>query len=131
MAFFEVHGGDFKVGGVHQISGNELDMELLKKKEDLCRELGNKNNLQISYGNQAVILQDWGKLDEAMALHKKEEDLCRELGNKDSLQRSYCNQAVILQAWGKLDEAMALFKKQEDLCLELGLRGNLGYCYWY
>ena len=32
MAFFEVHGGDFKVGGVHQISGNELDMELLKKK---------------------------------------------------------------------------------------------------
>ena len=32
MAFgaFEVHGGDFKVGGVHQVLGNELSMERLK-----------------------------------------------------------------------------------------------------
>jgi hypothetical protein len=53
--------------------------------------LYNKDGLQISYGNQALILQDWGRLEEAMALHKKRETLCLELGNKDGLQRSYNN----------------------------------------
>ena len=54
--------------------------------EALCLELGNKDGLQRSYGNQAVILQAWGRLEEAMALQKKQEALCRELGNKDGLQ---------------------------------------------
>jgi hypothetical protein len=31
-----------------------------KKKEVLCLELGKKDGLQCSYGNQAVILQDCG-----------------------------------------------------------------------
>jgi hypothetical protein len=37
----------------------EEAFELHKKKEALCLELGNKDGLQGSYGNQAVILQDW------------------------------------------------------------------------
>ena len=86
--------------------------------------------MQISYGNQAAILQDWGRLAEAMALHKKQETLCLELGNKDGLQRSYGNEAVILEAWGRLEEAFVLHKKQEALCLELGSRRGLAYCYW-
>jgi Transposase len=57
----------------------------------------------ISYGNQAVILQAWGRLEEALALLKKEEALCLELGNKDGLQASYGNQALILRAWGQLE----------------------------
>jgi hypothetical protein len=44
-----------------------------------------------------VILQAWGRLEEALALHKKQEALCLELGNKDGLQASYGNQALNLQ----------------------------------
>jgi hypothetical protein len=68
--------------------------------EALCLDLGNKDGLQWSYGNQAVILQAWGRLEEAMALHKKQEALCRELGNKDGLQASYGNQPLIVKALG-------------------------------
>ena len=62
--------------------------------------MGNKDGLQRSYGNQALILKAWGRLDEALALHKKQEAICLELGNKDSLQISYGNQALILKAGG-------------------------------
>jgi tetratricopeptide (TPR) repeat protein len=86
--------------------------------------------LSKSYGNQGLILKDWGRLEEALALHKKEEALCLELGNKDGLQRSYGNQGLILKAWGRLEEALALHKKEEALCLELGNRSSLAYCYW-
>jgi len=105
-------------------------MALHKKQEALCLELGNKDGLQTSYGNQAGILQDWGRLEEAFELHKKKEALCLELGNKDSLQTSYGNQALILKAWGRLEEAFELHKKKEALCLELGNRRGLAYCYW-
>jgi hypothetical protein len=61
-------------------------MALLKKQEALCLELGNKDGLQASYGNQAGILKAWGRLEEALALLKKQEALCLELGNKDELK---------------------------------------------
>jgi tetratricopeptide (TPR) repeat protein len=98
--------------------------------EALCLELGNKDGLQASYGNQAVILQASGRLEEAMALQKKQEALCRELGNKDGLQASYGNQALIVKAWGWLEEALELHKKKEALCIEVGNRSSLAYCYW-
>ena len=107
----------------------EEAMELHKKKEALCLELGDKDGLQASYGNQALILKDWGRLEEAMALHRKKEALCIELGNKNSLQISYGNQAAILKAWGRPEEAMALLKKQEALCLELGNKDGLQRSY--
>jgi len=92
-------------------------------------DIESKNSLLVSYGRQAVILRDWGRLDEAMALHKKEETLCVELGDKDGLQVSYGNQALILETWGRRDEAMALHKKKEALCLELGNKDSLHACY--
>jgi len=91
--------------------------------------LGNQDGLQAIYGNQALILKDWGRLDEAMALHRKKEEICRALGNQDSLQRSYGNQALILKAWGRLDEAMALLKKQEEICRALGNQDGLQRSY--
>jgi hypothetical protein len=97
--------------------------------EALCLELGNKDGLQASYGNQAVILQASGRLEEAVALQKKQEALCRELGNKDGLQASYGNQALIVKAWGWLEEALELHKKKEALCIEVGNRSSLAYCY--
>ena len=38
-------------------------MALLKKQEALCLELGNKDSLQGTYGNQALILQSLGRLE--------------------------------------------------------------------
>ncbi len=84
-----------------------------------------KDSLQRIYGNQALILQAWGRLEEAMALLKNQEALCLELGNRDGLQGSYGSQALILKACGRLEEAMALLKNQEALCLELGNRDGL------
>src|SRR5271157_1629951 len=89
-----------------------------------------KNGLLRIYDNQALILEDWGRLEEALALHKEAEAICLELGNKNDLQASYGNQALILKAWGRLEEALALHKKQEAICLELedkdGLQSSYG-----
>ena len=112
----------------------ELDaaLRILRQEESFWSRpdnVGAKNALQRSYGNQALILKAWGQLDEAMALHKKEEAIATELGDKNQLQRSYGNQALILQAWGRLDEAMALHKKEEAICLELGNKDGLQISY--
>src|SRR5205807_2467816 len=48
-----------------------------------------EDGLQRSYGNQALILRAWGRLEEAMVLHKKKEAICEQLGNQDGLQTSY------------------------------------------
>ena len=86
----------------------------------LCRELGNKDGLQASLGNQALILADRGDLDGAMALHKEKERLCRELGDKDGLAISLGNQAVILADRGDLDGAFALAEEAYRLATSSG-----------
>jgi tetratricopeptide (TPR) repeat protein len=93
-------------------------------------EQTNKLELQACLGNQALILQSWGRLEEALALHKKEEAICLELGYKYNLQITYGNQAVILKDWGRLEEALLLHKKEEALCLEVGNKESLqrSYC---
>src|SRR6202167_2070848 len=55
-----------------------------------------KRSLMCSYGNQALIMEHWGRLEEAMALHQKSEALCLELGDKNGLQTGYRHQALIL-----------------------------------
>src|SRR5271157_788124 len=113
----------------------ELDaaLRILQQEESFWAGSDNreaKNALQRSYGNQANILYDWGRLEEALALHKKEEAICEELGDKDGLQRSYGNQALILIKQNHLNEALILLQKSEAICVELGLRRDLGYGYW-
>ncbi|MDJ0838291.1 MAG: TIR domain-containing protein [Acidobacteriota bacterium] len=81
------------------------------------------------YNNQALILEGWGKLEEAMALHKKSKALKEALGDRAGLARSYANQALILEAWGKLKEAMALHKKDQALNEALGNRAGLARSY--
>ena len=103
--------------------------EICQRMVNAAEHRNDKNAWQAWPGNQALILQAWGQLDEALALHKKEEALCLELGKKDSLQRAYGNQALILQAWGRLDEALALHKKKEAICLELGKKDSLQRAY--
>jgi len=59
LAFLHTH---LQPGVVLGLSG------MHKKEEAICLELGNKDGLRASYGNQALILEDRGKLDEALAL---------------------------------------------------------------
>ncbi|MEZ4647517.1 MAG: NB-ARC domain-containing protein [Candidatus Eisenbacteria bacterium] len=88
-----------------------------------------KPMLQASYGNQALILRAWGRLEESMLLLKKQESLCEELGDRASLLLCYGNQAVILQAWGRLEEAMSLHKREKSMCEEAGDMAALQACY--
>jgi hypothetical protein len=83
-------------------------MTLHKEEERLCRELGNKDGLQRSLGNQALILKAWGKMKESLALQKEKERLCRELGNENSLAISLINQAALLTEKGKHQAALSL-----------------------
>ncbi len=80
-------------------------------------------------GNQAVILQDWGRYHEAMKLHKKEEEICLEYGDQAGLARSYGNQALILKDWGELGKAMALHEREERICRKLFDRAGLARSY--
>jgi tetratricopeptide (TPR) repeat protein len=117
------------LGGQAQLfqAQGDLDgaMALLKKKEQICRELGNKHGLATSLGNQALILLDLGDLDEAMELHKEEERICRELGNKDGFQTSLCNQANVHFVRGNLDAAITLLEECERICRELGNKDGM------
>ena len=112
----------------------ELDVALrIMEQEEALASILNEDDakwrLQACYGNQALILRRWGRLEEALALHQKEEAICVELGNKDGLQASYGNQALILQGWGRLEEALALHQKQEAICVELGNKDGLQISY--
>jgi hypothetical protein len=68
----------------------EEGMALLKKKEALCLELGNKRSLVTCYDNQAFVLRAWGRLEEAMVLLKNPAGLADETGlpreNKGTLE---------------------------------------------
>jgi hypothetical protein len=63
--------------------------------------------LQISYGNQALILKTWGRLEEAFALLKKQEALCLELGNRSGL--AYWN-----SNWGLLAREQCNHKTERE-----------------
>jgi hypothetical protein len=52
-------------------------------------EAENKDGLSRSYGDQAVILKDWGRLEEALDLFKKQETLCLE-GRKPEHAVAHC-----------------------------------------
>jgi tetratricopeptide (TPR) repeat protein len=81
--------------------------------------LGNRDSLQRSYGNQAVILRDWGRLEEAMALHKKQEALCLELGSRLVLGYCYWSWGLLARAQGDLATERAKLQAALDIFTEL------------
>ena len=103
----------------------ETAMTLLKEQEKIGRSDQNLNYLQNAIGNQALILNTWGKLDESMAMQKEKERICRLLGNKFGVQAAIGNQALILMSWGRLDDAMKLLKEQESVYRESGDKDGL------
>ncbi len=101
----------------------ELGNSLLRLYEDDRLRIGE------IMGNQAVILQDWGRYHEAMKLHKKEEEICLAYRDEVGLARSYGNQALILKGWGEPGKAMKLHRKEEAICRKLGDRAGLSRTY--
>jgi tetratricopeptide (TPR) repeat protein len=98
----------------HLVEAGRLYEALISQSKD------DPNNLQGSFGNQALILKMRGHYDGTMAILKEQERICREFGNVDGLQASLGNQALILKTIGDLDGAMALHKEEERICRELG-----------
>jgi tetratricopeptide (TPR) repeat protein len=130
----------------HRIGDLETALRTARQQESFWAERHDAEAeyyLQASYGNQAVILQAWGRLNEALDLLKKQEAICVELTTGDNLQANrghdsvvrhslqvcYGNQAAILKGWGRLEEALALYKKGETICLDLGNKGGLATNY--
>ncbi|HJP17345.1 MAG TPA: NB-ARC domain-containing protein [Nitrospinota bacterium] len=95
----------------------------------LINEKKYAENFAVILGNQALLLQSWGKLNEAMVLHKEQEDICKKLGYKEGLSKSYSGQGIILNIQGSLVEAMELYKKEEVICKELGDKEGLSRSY--
>ena len=81
----------------------------------MAEERGAADDVQRSYGNQALILQAWGRLEEAMELLKKMEMICRGVGLTPYLKWCYTRQIEILEESGKKDEAEAIREKLETL----------------
>ncbi len=64
--------------------------------------------------DQATILRDWGRLDDAMTLYRKNEEEARKRGDEDDIRTSLNNQALLLGMQGRLDEAYNLFSELES-----------------
>jgi nephrocystin-3 len=75
--------------------------------------------------DQATILRDWGRIDEAMALYKKNETKAREKDDKDDIRTSLSNQALLLGMQGRLDEAYDLFRELEKEARQTGNKYSL------
>jgi len=88
-----------------------------------------KWSLSVCYGHRALILQDWGRLEEAMSLWEKVVKIFEELGDRAGLSRSYGNQAIIYHLQGRLEEAMSLWEKVVKIFEELGDRAGLSRSY--
>jgi hypothetical protein len=76
--------------------------------------------------NQALILKNWGRLDEAMDYQKQSEALCRQLGNVDGLTISLVNQGWLLGLYmGKPHEGLAVALEGYALASKHGFKGML------
>jgi len=72
------------------------------------RDIPYRASGRISYGNQALILQDRGRLEEAMALLDQKEEICRDLNLRNHLRIGLLNQADLFEAMGQPENAPPL-----------------------
>jgi tetratricopeptide (TPR) repeat protein len=83
--------------------------------------LGDRAGLAACYGNQALILNAWGKLTEAMDLHKKEEKIKEELGDRAGLARTWWNQGLIYNQKRNYKKQIQLWQKSIQTNKEIGI----------
>jgi hypothetical protein len=68
-----------------------------------------------------LILQAWGRLEEALALHKKEEALCLELGNKAGLAYCYWNWGLLAREQRDRKTELEKLTAARDIFTELNM----------
>ena len=93
-------------------------MRMLKKEEDLCKEVGDIKALAENYGNQAQILTIGKELDKAMELYKKEESMCMDTNYRMGLINNYARQAVVFLEKEQFDKSLVLFDQAAGICIE-------------
>ncbi len=103
-------------------------IDALHRGEAVARQWKLKHELQMILGNQANILRQRQRIDQAMTLHKEEERICREIGDTESLQRCLGNQALILRDLGRPREALLILEEQERICREGNYEFGLQLC---
>jgi len=87
--------------------------------------LGNKNDLQITLGNLALILHVRGDLDGALSLCKEQERICRELDNPEGISVSLAKQAMLISDFPERKEEARRLAQE---ALEIATRH--GYPQW-
>ena len=95
--------------------------EMHKKEEKICEDLGDRAGLSRSYGNQALILSDWGRLDEAMEMHKKEEKIKEDLGDRAGLAICWWNMGLIHKDKENKQKTIELWKKSIKITQSIGI----------
>ncbi len=101
--------------------GADGTMDFHRIEQTIAEEVGDHATLAASYGNQALILRDWGNLEEALALHKKEQAIKEKLGNRASLAISFWNQGTLLAQQGDRESSLSLLKQAITIRSELGI----------
>lgn len=101
--------------------GNPLAaINVLQNAREKWETAGNKSEVRWCLANQAILLQQLGRIDQALSVHKQEESLCRRLNDRSALTISLGNQALAYAAKGDFAKALELHKLEEDTCRELG-----------
>jgi hypothetical protein len=101
-----------------------IALRILNEEEGLwarSEDTDAKSHLQRIYGNQALILQDWGRLEEAMALLQKQEALCLKLGNKAGLGYCYWSWGLLARAQKDGDTERTKLRAALEIFTELNM----------
>jgi tetratricopeptide (TPR) repeat protein len=115
----------------HATIGEDIDTTLLlfRLQQKLCEGLTDPWArafwLQLSYGNEGLLLSGHGHVEQALKLFRLKEEKSQEMGIKQGLQWAYGWQASELYRQGKYSEALELFKAQEKIAEDIGYKRGL------
>ena len=99
----------------------EEALELHKKEETICKQLGDRAGLSRTYGNQALILSDRGQLEEALELHKKEEKIKEQLGDRAGLAICWWNMGILHGKQNDFKTKLHLWEKSIQTKKDIGI----------
>ena len=91
-------------------------LELLRRQEEICRNIDDPGGLAVALGNQALVHADRHELDQALHLLEEAERISRAHSDPQGISRSLGNQANIYEQRGDLDTAMRLLAEKERIC---------------
>ncbi|MBN2088152.1 tetratricopeptide repeat protein [candidate division KSB1 bacterium] len=102
------------------MGNHQSALKKYKIQAEICIRTNNKEGLQNSYGNQAVMLRYQKNYREALNLLHQQEAICQEIKDQRGLLRCYGNMANIYKLQKKYQEALAFHHKEEQIIKEFG-----------